>query len=246
VIRLNKWVSKSPTKIIYNSQQSMLQHKEFGLYSGSSICIPNGVDLTKFALGMHQVETEFSWADKGLSVVGLVARYHPMKDHAGFIKAALVLCEQKRNVAFVLVGSNVDVANKALTELIPERFQSRFYFLGERADVERVLQTIDCLVLASAWGEAFPNVLIEAMSSSRPCITTDVGDAAYIVGDTGLVVPPKDPSALAGAMLQMLDKPAETRHALGQLARLRIEEKFNLTSVVDMYASLYDELLLTR
>jgi len=245
VINVNKWLSKLPAKIIYNSQTALKQHSDFGFDNSSSIRIPNGVDLKKFHSKKVPSEGLLPWKSKESFSFVNVARYHPMKDHNGFIKAASTISRNKANagVNFVLVGKNIDHSNGELTSLISDDFRKNFYFLGERSDIEQILNTIDCLVLSSAWGEGFPNVLIEAMASSIPCISTDVGDAADIVGDSGVVIPRGDWRALANAMFDMLNKRDQERVLLGESARKSIEENFSLGSIVDKYTKLYDILI---
>jgi glycosyltransferase involved in cell wall biosynthesis len=98
---------------------------------------------------------------------------------------------------------------------------------------------MDMFCLSSS-SEAFPNVLGEAMASGLPCITTNVGDASYIVGETGVIVPPRNPQALADAIGIISNKAIKDRVAIGKIARQRVEEKFSLASVVENYASLYE------
>jgi glycosyltransferase involved in cell wall biosynthesis len=102
---------------------------------------------------------------------------------------------------------------------------------------------MDVLVSSSAYGEGFPNVIGEAMSCAVPCVVTDVGDSALIAGDTGRVVPPRDPRALSGAIHEILSMSPEKRKRLGAAARQRIEENYSLPAVVARYQDLYEEVL---
>jgi glycosyltransferase involved in cell wall biosynthesis len=101
---------------------------------------------------------------------------------------------------------------------------------------------LDVLVVSSAWGESFPIVLGEAMASGVPCVTTDVGDSAWIVGDAGIVVPPRDPEALAEGMARLITTDLETRRQLGIRARARIAQNFGLNSAIERYHDLYREI----
>ena len=116
------------------------------------------------------------------------------------------------------------------------------HFLGLRDDIPRLMASLDVLVSASTHGEAFPNVLGEAMACGVPCVVTDVGDSAYIVGDTGKVVAPDDMAGLAIALDNLLSLPTEERFKLGRQARLQIAENFEIGKVVNLYQSLYEEL----
>jgi glycosyltransferase involved in cell wall biosynthesis len=102
---------------------------------------------------------------------------------------------------------------------------------------------LDVLVVSSAWGESFPIVLGEAMASGVPCVTTDLGDSAWIVGDAGIVVPPRDPEALAEGMARLITTDLETRKELGGRARARIAQNFGLSCAIARYHDLYREIM---
>jgi glycosyltransferase involved in cell wall biosynthesis len=114
--------------------------------------------------------------------------------------------------------------------------------LGYRSDIEYLLPVVDVLCLSSAFGEGFPNVLGEAMACGIPCVSTDVGDARSIVGDTGLIVPVRDPASLAHAIIDLIDRGPAARGHLGRAARERIEAEYSLPRIVEQYAALYSEL----
>jgi len=162
-----------------------------------------------------------------------------MKDHATFLAAAARLASLRADVYFVMVGRGVSLEEPALVEAIPAEYRARFRLLGERRDVAELMRAMDVFCLSS-WSEAFPNVLIEAMASQLPCVTTDVGDAAYIVAETGAVVPPRDVNALASELLKVVSLPMKARELQGKTARERIERAFSLTAVVDDYSALYE------
>jgi len=135
----------------------------------------------------------------------------------------------------------VSPENPTLAGIVPPELLERFIFPGERTDVQRLMQAMDVFCLSS-WSEAFPNVLGEAMACGVPCVATDVGDSADIIGDTGIVVPPSDTEALARGLMLMLEKPDEERRALGRAARQRVKEHYSLAAVVEEYARLYEGL----
>jgi len=172
-----------------------------------------------------------------------VGRFHPQKDHHNFVRAASLLHQDRPDVWFVLCGFGVSWANKELTSLIEEAgIRNRCCLLGLRDDIPRLTAAFDIASLSSSYGEAFPNVVNEAMSCGVPCVVTDVGDAALIVGQTGLVVPPRNPDALAQGWLKMLVLGREGRAPLGMEARQRIRELFNLPEIVARYQNLFEEL----
>ncbi|EMK6845210.1 glycosyltransferase, partial [Vibrio cholerae] len=155
----------------------------------------------------------------------------------------LSVCELlNRNTDFefevVLVGTNLDECNLALSNVINENNLSCVRMLGRRSDMPSVMSAFDVFVLSSAFGEAFPNVLNEAMACGTPCITTDVGDAALIVGDTGWVVPPKDPQALAKAMFEAIEEKQDNPQAWQarkKACRERIVNNFSIEKMVEGY-----------
>jgi glycosyltransferase involved in cell wall biosynthesis len=248
VIRANRWLSGAPDALLYNSHLSRHQHEAFGLRSDKGQVIPNGFDLA--ALGPDPVGARAVRASLGIPeealVIGHVARFHPMKDHARFVRAAVRAAQSREDVHVLLVGRDVVAANAALATHVPEPLGARFHWLGEREDVHGLMRAMDVLCLSSAWGEAFPNVLGEAMATGVPCVATDVGDSALIVGDTGVVVPAEDDNALFNGLMTLLDKAPAERRALGRGARERIESHFGLAAVVNEYANLYENLAAIR
>ena len=170
-----------------------------------------------------------------------------MKDHATFIRAAARLAETRPEARFVLVGRGTDSRDGALERWIAEAgITDRTRRLGERTDIAKIIPGLDLMTLSSAFGEGFPNVLGEAMACGVPCVTTDVGDAARVVGDTGLVVRPRDPDALAAAWDEAATRDGATRAALGAAARERIIAQYSLAEMVRRYEDLYSELLSRR
>ncbi len=116
------------------------------------------------------------------------------------------------------------------------------HLLGLRSDVDRLLPGADLACLSSAFGEGFPNVLGEAMACGLPCVATDVGEARTIIANTGVIVPPRDPGAMAAALLDLIDRGPEARGRLGRAARARIESEYALPLIVERYENLYSEL----
>ena len=167
----------------------------------------------------------------------------PMKDHGNLLRAAGLLKRRGLDFTLLVIGQRATEDNAELMRLIEEAdVGDCVRLLGERHDMPDLFAGLDGLVVSSAWGEAFPIVLGEAMASGVPCITTDVGDSAYIVGDAGTVVPPRNAEALADAMAELLAKDIGERSALGARARARIKENFALADVAQRYYEIYREL----
>jgi glycosyltransferase involved in cell wall biosynthesis len=176
-------------------------------------------------------------------LIAMVARFDPVKDHPTFLEAAARLHARRPDVRFLLCGRDVTWENRGLAAAV-ERAGARgfVHLLGQREDVARVTAALDLSTLSSSCGEGFSNVVGEAMACGVPCVVTDVGDSGAIVADTGLVVPPRDPEALAAAWAQLLARPAEERAAIGRAARRRIEDNYSLDVIVRRYQDLYEEL----
>ena len=242
IIRFSSIISLYTNQIVFVSKNSKLHHEALGYFSENSCIIPNGFDTSLFKPSIEARRT--IRAELGLPedsfLIGLIARYHPMKDHANFLQAAALLLKDYPNVQFILAGNGVDEKNPTLCQLIHELgIAERIHLLGERQDIPRLTAALD-LASSSSYTEAFPNVIGEAMSCGVPCAVTDVGDSAWIVGNVGRAVPPRDSGALANAWKELIELDTEGRKALGKAARVRIIESFSLNSVVARYESLYE------
>ncbi|ADE13880.1 glycosyl transferase group 1 [Nitrosococcus halophilus Nc 4] len=246
VIYGGAWLSERPRLILYNSKTSAFQHEVVGFKPEKTRIIPNGFDYREY----HPDRKMRKRLRRELAIpshtvlIGLIARYHPMKDHANFLQAAAELMKAgaEMKVAFLLAGRGIDLSNGPLTELIRQLgLSSKVILLGEREDIPGLMPALDIATVSSAWGEGFPNVLGEAMACGVPCVATDVGDSAYLIGGTGKVVPPKDFRALAAAWQDLIAAGAKGRKQRGVKARERIIEHFSLSEIVRQYEKLYME-----
>ena len=244
IIKANRFLSGKPNVIFYNSKVSKFQHESFGFDGKNSIYNPNGFDTN--SLKPSKEKRRFMRSKLGISdndtVIGHVARYHPMKDHTSFIKAAIMVMSERSDLVVLIIGRGVRAKTSYLLNDLPETLISRFHFLGERSDVYDLMQSMDGFCLSSAWGEGFPNVLGEAMSMAVPCITTDIAESAEVVGNTGVVVPPCDPEKLAEAIFTFLNLSNSKKFALGQAARRRIEQKYLMQINIKCYEAIYKKL----
>jgi glycosyltransferase involved in cell wall biosynthesis len=242
LIRQGARLSSGPAAIIYNSQTSASQHEELGYRAEKRVIIPNGFDcqvLRPDEAARKAVRAELGITDDTV-LVGLVARYHPMKDHVGFLKAAALVVQSHPQTRFVLVGAGVSSTQPELAEGIQQNeLGDRVILLRERSDIPRLNNAFDIGCSASAWGEGFSNSIGEAMACGVPCAVTNVGDSAYIVADTGFVAPPRASEALAEAIGRLIEIGQPGRQQIGAKARKRIETEFSLSAIVEKYESLY-------
>lgn len=245
ILRLLGYLSSRPQAVVVNSETGRNVHKRLNYQPRKWEVIPNGFDLNVFRPDSRfriQLSKELGVAADAF-MIGLVARYDPMKDHRTFLEAARLLLVEHPNVAFVLVGRGVCVGNRELTSLSESlQISHKVHLLGERVDIENIIPGLDLACLSSAFGEGFPNVIGEAMACGVPCVVTDIGDSARIVGDTGRVVPAKHPEALAKAWDELIRLGPDHRRELGLAARRRIQEHYSLPAIVAQYEKLYEEL----
>jgi len=243
VLGTSKALAKRATAIVYNSTVSARRHEALGYPSDRTRVIPNGFDTAIFKpdpVARCEVRAELALSPEAF-VVGLVARWHPMKDHENFLRAAALLSKSRSDAMFVMVGDGVDAGNGTLRELIRALGLSKCVRLcGPRRDVAALNAALD-VGSSSSWGEAFPNAIGEAMSCGIPCVATDVGDIREIVANTGVVVPPRDPQALCAGWLEFARMDTSVRRALGEDARQRVMDRYSLSEVGRRYAALYAE-----
>ncbi|ARV62585.1 glycoside hydrolase [Nostocales cyanobacterium HT-58-2] len=246
IIKLSAIISKFTDQIIYVSYNSKRQHEAINYCRDQSCVIPNGFDTSLFQPSFEarlSLRSELGLPNESF-LIGLIGRYHPMKDHANFLRASALLLKNFPNIHFVLAGSKVEQQNPILYQLIQDLgIFNQVHLLGERSDMPCLIAALDIVTSASAYGEAFPLVIGEAMSCGVPCVVTDVGDSAQLVGNTGSVVPPQNSEALANAWQELILLGVEGKEALGKAARTRIIESFSLETVVAQYEKLYERVL---
>jgi glycosyltransferase involved in cell wall biosynthesis len=240
LIRFGARLSNRTDGVIYNSTRARRDHEDVGYSAAKGMVVPNGFDtelLSPNADARTRLRRQLGLSEDAI-LVGHLARYHPVKDHATYLEAAAGLPDPR--IRFLLAGRGVDPSNKELAGLV-ERLGlgSRISLLGEADDVAAILPGLDVLCVSSR-SEAFPNVIGEAMSCGVPCVTTDVGDAAQIVGETGHVVPVGDPARLAEALRAIVQMDAEARLRLGRVARQRIIEHYSLDSMIEQHQRIYE------
>jgi len=230
-----------PKKIICCSYASKNVHKKLGYDENKMVVIPNGFDVDIFfpdRQGREKIRRELNLNDKTI-VIGFAARFDPQKDHKNFFEAAKIVHKIYPNVHFLLCGDGISWKNEKLKEWIKKSgVKNVTCLLGRRDDMKDIYNAIDILS-SSSYGEGFPNVIGEAMACGVPCVVTNVGDSAIIVGDTGFVVPPKNPEALAEAIIKVIEMGEEKRKELGRKARDRIKENYSIEKIVNSYEQLY-------
>ncbi len=250
--RLTLWVAKGagrlagwlPQCTVFVSKAALQLHAGFGYGAGRMEVIPNGFDLVEFQpdpAARVSLRRELDIPRDAL-IIGMASRFHPQKDHHNFIRAAARIKALTPKVHFVLCGRGVARDNMQLVEWIAEAgIHAQCHLLGDRRDTARLFAAMDIATSSSA-SEAFPLAVGEAMACGVPCVVTDVGDSAFIVGETGRVVASRDPAALAAAWRELIDAGPDTRRSLGMAARRRVQQHFGLSAIVERYQTIYTQL----
>ncbi|MCS4174784.1 glycosyltransferase family 4 protein [Salinibacter ruber] len=241
--KLCAWLSSwLPDRIVTCAREAGRVHAELGYDASKMVVVPNGFDTKQYRPDEQrraQIRDELNLQNE--AVVGLVARYHPQKDHRTFVRAAALFLERVPDAHFVLCGTDVTWENQELVGWIEEHgLRDSFSLLGRRDDVASVMTAFDVAVLSSATGEAFPNVVGEAMACGVPCVVTRVGDSAEIIGDTGIAVPTESPVELAEGCEKILSKSVDERKELGRKARDRIKRLYSLEATGEKYLDVYE------
>jgi glycosyltransferase involved in cell wall biosynthesis len=243
--RLSHWI---PKRILVNSQASRVAHESIGYSANKMVVIPNGFDLRCFApslLARKEIRSELGLGYHTL-LVGVIGRFHPQKNQLGFVSAIAELHAIRPDVHFLLAGHGLDEGNSVLKAAIHEVGAAGVsHLLGLRSDIPRLMAALDVLALPSV-GEAFPNVVGEAMACAVPCAVTDVGDSAWIVGETGRIVPAGNMMDLAHFILDLLELSAAERAVLGAAARERVASLFEISKVVKQYEAFYESLVIGK
>jgi glycosyltransferase involved in cell wall biosynthesis len=233
-VRLWTMLSSWPDIIVANSEAGLASHVARGCRPRRTAIIPNGIDLARFGENVasrSQLRRSLSIPEDA-PLIAHVARVDPMKDHRTMLAALGLL----PGVHCLAIGAG--------TESLPTT--PNLHLLGSRSDLPLLLSAADLIVSSSEFGEGFSNALAEGMAAALPAVATDVGAARDIIGDTGIVVPPRDPGSLAAAIATLLAEDAPQRHGRGERARRRIGERFSLAQNAAAFAKLYRDLASSR
>ena len=230
--RLNALGARSADVLIANSHAGAAHVIRLGYPYQRLEVISNGIDIDRFRpdLELRRRQRETWGVCEGQRIIGMAARLDPMKDHGTFAKAAMEVASRHADVRFVCVGEGIDpYRSGALAALRASGLGDVLRWQGFCQDMVAFYNGLDLATSTSAFGEGFSNAIGEAMACGTPCVVTDVGDGAWIVGSTGTVVPPRDPGALAYAWEAAL---AKTGSDWLTACRRRIAEHFSVDTLV--------------
>jgi glycosyltransferase involved in cell wall biosynthesis len=230
-----------PTAVVCVSEEAAAAHHEAGFEAAKLHVIPNGFDVERFRPdpGARAVIRGELGIPADATLVGIVGRVDPQKDHLTFAAASGSVADAVPDVRFVLCGRGTEPGAQPLQGWLEQHgLLSRCHLLGVRDDVPSVLAALDVLVSSSA-GEGFANVVGEGMACGLPCVVTAAGNSAELVGDAGAVVPTGDPEKLGDALLRVLELTGEERAQLGADGRERIRTRWSIEACVGRYASFW-------
>jgi glycosyltransferase involved in cell wall biosynthesis len=232
---LERRLARFADLIIANSHAGKCHAVANGFPENKIVVIPNGIDTEYFRFdpaGRRQVRSAWGLGEEEI-LVGLVARLDPMKDHPTFLEAASRIAREHHDVRFVCVGDGPVAYAEALKQQAAVLgLTKQLIWAGARDNMPAVYSALD-LSSSSSSGEGFSNTIAEAMACSVPCVVTDVGDAKRIVGDTGYVVVPGNPAALASAWQVALEAGVAEKASRSQRAREHIIEQFSLERLIE-------------
>ena len=239
----DRLLARYSSRIITNAEavrQFLIQR--IRLPPGKINVVPNGLDLLEFDMAASAGVSAAVPEAHGSPVIGMVGRLEPQKGARYLIEAFARLPADLCGTQLWIVGAGPEEAGLR-QRAADARVQRRVHFLGARADVPALMTRFDLLVLPSLW-EGLPNVALEAMAARRPVVATNVDGTPEAVADeqTGILVPPADPVALAQATERLL-REAELRRSMGEAGRRRVETHFTMERMVQRTQDIYREVL---
>lgn len=236
LVRINTHLSKTvPHSIVCCGAEAMRFHQALGFCAEKMIVLPNGYDM--------------DWLDAGAPRrhrngvhVALIGRNDMLKDYPNLLRSAAIVRNSGADVQFNIYGRDCpqDADLAAQVQLLD--LKTSVHFHDQVSDIRPILRDAD-IYCSSSSHEGFPNVIAEAMAMGVPCVATDAGDAAAIIGDTGIIVPTNDPTALAQGLLALSGLCAVDRHQLGRAARQRILDHYEMGHVSNLYVAHYKMLV---
>lgn len=234
--------SRIPEKIICCAHAAKAHHAALGYCSEKIIVIPNGYHVESKIINHRNTKDlrNHLGIKNNTFVVGVIGRYDILKGYDILVNAAHhLLLNSSRDILFLCIGKNMNWDNIELaTHINSLKLQRHFALIGEVKSVDIYFSLMDVFCLSSR-SEGFPNVVAEAMIARVPCVVTDVGDAAMIVGREGVVVPPCNHLALSNGLSYFVEMDPVLKNAIGDKARNRVISNYNIGRIAQIYKNLY-------
>ena len=237
--RVSRYLSRFADRVVINSKAGYDLFVDQG-YPQENLCVvANGIDTDQFIPqpDLRHTQRHQLYLDHHAWLIGIVGRLDAMKDHPSFIAAAALSLRERNDLRFLCVGDGrEDYLEQLRMQADEAGIADRLQWLRSSDDMVSIYNGLDLLTLTSV-GEGFPNVVGEAMACGVACVVTDVGDAARIVGGTGIVVPPRDPHAMACGWLAMIERLEKNREAIARQSRARIIAHFDRERLIESSAN---------
>ncbi|SDD38307.1 Glycosyltransferase involved in cell wall bisynthesis [Paracoccus isoporae] len=240
VLRALRCLSGRADRITYCSRRSAAQHIAFGLPPNHWEFLPNAVDSAEFSPDAEARSRlcALTGIPPQRKIIGTIGRSHPMKDHTTFARTIARLIADGVDAHGVLIGDG-QPNGAAMAEALRCGIADRLTALRARRDIPQLVPGLDLYLLSSAWGEALPLAVAEAMAAGVPAVVTDIGDCAWLVEGCGAVCPPGEPEALAKAARGLLELSAADRVVLSEACRRRVAEFLSMNEYILRHADLY-------
>lgn len=244
-LKINSFLSRFVTCIIVNSIKGKKWHSDRGFRPLSWEYIPNGYDINDWETSVEkrsEIRNELKLNDDSF-VVGMVARYDHLKDHATFLKAMRLVISDLPNISVIMIGKDVDDNNVELSEIIRSLgLNESVILLGIKNKMIDYYACMDLLVMSSVT-EGFPNVIGEAMSAGLPCISTNVGDASSLINDKHRIVAVRNHMEMGNKIINYIQLGKGERESISKASRHRVLENYSLDMMVTRYQQLYNSFL---
>lgn len=233
-----------PDKIVCSSRQSFDVHRRLGFVASKMVLIPNGFgsSLPDRDVARRRLLSELNLPQTARLLVR-VARFHPVKDHSGLLRAFGFIVRQNPEAHLLLVGEGMSLDNPGMTLLLRDpALVGHVHLMGARFDVSEIVAGCDLAVSSSRQGEGLPMVIGEAMAVGTPVIATDVGDSKLLIGDPARVVPPGQAESLAAVMSRFLRLDPDDLVTTGTRDMQRVREEYGVERMADAYINLYEQI----
>lgn len=243
IVRLGARLSRRIPQVIVACGDAVAQvHGDLGYDPARMRVIPNGFTVQTPALEQRAARQQLGLPPDG-ALITRVGRWHPHKDIPTMLSAFETIAGRRGDVRLALCGPGLAAATPELMSLLDDMAvgADRVHLLGTIPDVSTVWAASD-VACSSSLAEGFPNVVGEAMAAAVPVVATDVGDTRALVGDCGVVVPPRSAGALAEGLDAVLSMSDGERVQLGARAQARIRERFSLEAMAEQFQRLHAEL----
>lgn len=234
------WV---PSRIVACGEVLRKSHARLGYRSSKIIVVPNGLAESEWipSAKARSIVRERLQIGEAVLTFGQIANFHPIKRHSLLLKAFKKLSEEAPDVHLILAGQDVDDSNQELVSLVDRlSLNSRVTLAGKQSDSGAILNGLDVLVSPSA-SEGFPNVVLEALFMGRPCVVSDAGESARVLGPGGWVFAPENVKGLSRVLIDAARIGDDSLRRIGSLGREHAIRAYSEERMVTAYQKTWSE-----